>query len=140
MSASNKFRKEWFYSAPQTDPFCLGHIRIDFGRDGDEYWARFFEHSSTDKLMTDALRTEINQELRRLYGMGMTAHLKGMRSYCSAHPDAVLSVLWDGYTHEYGFRTESEHLVFYTRCRPISGDYQAYVYVYTRHFEEKLNE
>ena len=140
MAASNKPKKEWFYSTPLTDPFCLGHLRIHFGRDGDEFWSSFFEHANTDSLMTGALHTEINQNMRRFYDMGITAHLKGMRAYCAAHPEAAIAVLWDGCTKEYGFRMESEHLTFYIRCRPIRGDYQAYVYVYTRHFEEKLNE
>lgn len=88
--------------------------------------------------MTNALSAEINQSLRRFYDMGITAHLKGMRAYCTAHPEAEMATLWNGYSKEYGFRMESEHLTFYIRCRPIRGDYQAYVYVYTRHFEEKI--
>lgn len=140
MDASNKPLKDYFYSRSQAEPFCLGHIRIDFGKEGDEYWAKFFEHTHTSTLMTEALRKEANQHVQGLYQSGMTQRLKGMRGYCEAHPEAVIGTLPDGWNDEYGFVTHSENLTFYTRCRPICGDYQAYIYIYTRHFEEQLNE
>lgn len=96
--------------------------------------------TNTRQLMTETLRMECNQQMKKLYEMGMTRHQKGLRTFCDAHSEAEIGILWDGWTREYGFREESENLVFYIRCRPIRGDYQAYIYIYTKHFEEKMNE
>lgn len=140
MNTSNMPLKDFFYTSTQAEPFCLGHIRIDFGSDGDEYWAKFFEHTHYNQLFRPELLSEINSELRRLYDLGMTRHLQGMMAYCSSSPEAVIGTLYDGWTKEYGFHTVTDHLSFYIRCRPIRGDYQAYVYIYTKNFEDIINE
>lgn len=140
MAVSNKPPKRFFFLDSAAEPFCVGHLRIDFGRDGDEYWSKFFEHTNTDQLLTETLRKEINQHVHGLYSNGMLRHLKGMRDYCKVHPESILGSLPSSRNQEYGFITHGENLTFYTRCRPIRCDYQAYIYIYTKHFEEKLNE
>ena len=140
MNASNMPLKDFFYTSTPAEPFCLGHIRIDFGKAGDEYWAKFFEHKYFDRLYNPELLTEINTELRRLYDLGMTRHLQGMSAFCRSNPEAVIGTLYDGWTKEYGFHTETEHLSFYIRCRPIRDDYQAYIYIYTINFEDIIND
>lgn len=90
--------------------------------------------------MTEELRKEVNLEVHKLYDAGLLRNLKGMCTYCRMHPEAVIGTLYDGWTKEYGFRTESENLVYYVRCRPIKGDYQAYIFIYTKNFEENFDE
>lgn len=140
MTASNKPPKRFFFPDSAAESFYVGHLRIDFGRDGDEYWSKFFEHTNTDTLLTEMLHNEINQHVHSLYNSGMLRHLKGMQAYCRVHPEAIIDGMDSGCTHEYGFCTQSEHLTFYIRCRPVTGDYQAYIRIYIKHFEEQLNE
>lgn len=140
MNASNKPLKRFFYSDSSAEPYCVGHLRIDFGKEGDEYWSKFFEHTQTTALLTDDIRREINHHVHNLYNCGMLCHLQGMRSFCHARPEAIIGTAFDGYTNEYGFVTQDEHLTFYTLCRPLQGDYQAYIRIYIKHFEEQLNE
>ena len=35
---------DMYYSGNDQDYRCVGHIRGDFGKSGDEYWATFWEH------------------------------------------------------------------------------------------------
>lgn len=139
MNSSNMPLKDYFYTTSQAEPFCLGHIRIDFGKNGDEYWAKLFEHTCFDQLYRPELLAEINTELRRIFDLGMTSYLQGMSAYCRSHPESIIGTLYDGCTKEYGFHTETDHLSFYIRCRPIRGDYQAYIYIYTKNFEDIIN-
>ena len=42
--AGDESSMDMYYSGNDQDYHCVGHIRGDFGKSGDEYWATFWEH------------------------------------------------------------------------------------------------
>ena len=52
---------EMYYSGSNQENRCIGHIRGDFGKSGDEYWATFWEHEGimdNQDYMDYAIRKE----------------------------------------------------------------------------------
>ena len=47
-----------YYSGNDQDYRCVGHIRGDFGKSGDEYWATFWEHEGIN-LAEDCCKDEL---------------------------------------------------------------------------------
>ena len=44
---------ELYYSGSNQENRCIGHIRGDFGKSGDEYWATFWEHEGINVSAAD---------------------------------------------------------------------------------------
>ena len=114
LSTSNPLRwaSMWF----------LFPVRIDFGRDGDEFWHTWWPRGP-EGLNTPAFKEELGKvvdDLRR----GVLKDFSTMLRLCHIDDGEI-----GGHTaaRNYGFVLETERYRYCLRCNPVRGDYQAYL-------------
>lgn len=122
-----------FYSDDEKDRemACVGHLRLDFGHRGREFWPTWHEHNG-DELNVPAFKAELDAVVNELREYGPLKGLTTMSEYCSAHPDAVL----EGSGGSFGFIAETERYRYCLRCTPRLGDYNGYLYAYDKRRQE----
>lgn len=124
-----------FYSAtePENDKelACVGHLRMDFGHRGQEFWHSWWPHNN-DELNIPAFKAELDQVMAEFRERGPLKDLKTMSEYCGAHPQGRLES-WDG---AFGFVAESEGYRYCLRCIPRQGDNNGYLYIYDKRQQE----
>ena len=111
----------------------IGHVRIDFGRDGDEFWHTWWPRGP-EKLNSPEFKGELNQVVEQLR-RGVLKDLTNMRRWCCAHGGGISG----GYTPNYGSVVETERYRYCLRCNPVKGDYQAYLTAFDLR-EQELNQ
>lgn len=123
-----------FYSqdAKDAELGTVGHMRVDFGRGGSEFWSTWWPHNE-DTLNTPEFKSEFQTFVDELRKTGPLRDLSAMSEYCCGHSDGKLG---DGSRGSYGFVAESEHSRYCLRCTPIQGDYNAYLYIYDKRQQE----
>ena len=101
---------------------AIGHIRIDFGRDGKGFYHTWWPRGP-EELNTQEFRDELDKVVNDLRN-GILKDLPSMRRYCYGSKGAI-----EGGTccQNYGFTLETERYLLRLRCIPIEGDYQAYL-------------
>ena len=128
-----------FYSDKERDEVLgtIGHLRIDFGRSGEEFNCTWFDHANSEKndshfkesfdIFIDDLRT------------GVLKSRTEMRKFCYGKDECRNS---HSYTEDcWGFRVLSDRYAYYIRCTPGAGDYECYIYAYDKiHLMEFLAE
>ena len=116
-----------YYSDNDQESRCLGHLRCDFSRDGDEFWTTFFPH---DSIPNDggAFRDELNALVNTLRN-NLLRSRSHMRRYIQQHPSLLLV---SGAVSVYGYQVTTEQYEYCIRCTPQPGYYDAYVYIYLR--------
>lgn len=128
-----------FYSDKERDAALgtIGHLRIDFGRSGEEFNCTWFDHANSGKndsyfkesfdMFIDDLRT------------GVLKSRTEMRKFCYRKDECRNS---HSYTEDcWGFRVLSDRYAYYIRCTPGAGDYECYIYAYDKtHLMEFLAE
>ena len=102
----------------------VGHLRMDFGHGGQEFWSSWWEHNG-DHFNTPEFREELQLVVDELRRSGPLRDLKTMRSYCDGHGGAIED---KGATC--GYIAETEHYRYCLRCTPLPGHYQGYLYCY----------
>lgn len=107
---------------------CIGHLRGDFGSGGEEFWTSWWEQQSN--LKTQAFRDEFDELVNSLREQDLLKSRNDMASYCAQHPEAEISSAW--LRDSYGFRVETEKHRYYIRCTPRPGDYNFYIYCYSK--------
>ena len=118
---------ELYYSGSDHENRCVGHIRGDFGENGDEYWATFWEHegiNAAGKDCKDELTALVNT-LRK----NLLKNRKAMRKYIQQHSPLILEA---GAIMSYGYQVTTEKYDYYIRCTPCPGVYDFYIYMYVR--------
>ena len=109
----------------------IGHLRMDFGRRGEEFWTSWFDHCG-DKWNTPEFKAEIDavvNELRQTVLRDRAA----MRSYCAEFGGALGKDYGEG---QYGYVIETAHYRYCLRCKPQEGDYDGYLYCFSRQVQE----
>ena len=106
---------------------CIGHLRGDMGKDGNEFWTTWDDH--VQGLKTDAFQQVFDQVVNLLrsdaqYG-SMLKSRDAMAAYCKSNPDSTFQ---GSYAQEYAFRADTETDSYMIRCNPSRGDYNFYVY------------
>lgn len=116
-----------YYSDSDQEHRCLGHLRCDFGRDGDEFWTTFFPH---DGVPNDggAFREELNSLVTTLR-KNLLRSRNHMRRYIQRHPTLQLE---SGAVSIFGYQVTTEQSEYCIRCTPQPGYYDAYIYIYLR--------
>jgi hypothetical protein len=108
---------------------CIGHLRVDFGHRGSEFWCTWFDHCS--ELKTRSLRKELNAVVNYLRKDGNMLHsLTALSKYCRAHRDAHLPLAFR--QDSYGFKIFTKAHCYYIRAMLTQGDYNVYCYCYNR--------
>lgn len=123
-----------FYSqdGKDTELGTVGHLRVDFGSGGKEFWSTWWPHNE-DRLNTPEFKSELQTFVDELRKNGPLSNLAAMSEYCRSHGDSNLG---DGSRGSYGYVAESEHYRYCLRCTPVQGNYNAYLYIYDKHQQE----
>ena len=66
----------------------IGHLRMDFGHGGEEFWSSWWEHNG-NLFNTPEFREELQMVVDELRRSGPLKDLKTMRSYCDGHGGAI---------------------------------------------------
>ena len=117
-------RLDWVYSdsGSERDRACIGHLRGDFGRGGDEFWTGWFDHQPNlkSKAFRDEFQDVVNG-LRRENGL--------LRSF-----SVMSKKCRDGLPGEesFSFQGQTANHLYCLRCIPRRGDYNFYLYAYDK--------
>ena len=109
---------------------CVGHLRFDMGREGNEFHTMFADHKQ--ELKTEEFKTEFNDVIQQLrnnksYGNILKSR-RDMIAYSSAHPECMFN---DGHCYMTALRVDTEKYAYLFRLNPMRGDY-SYCYAYQR--------
>lgn len=102
----------------------VGHLRIDFGSSGQEFWSNWWAHNG-NQLNTAEFKSSLQRVVDELRRNGPLKDLKAMQEYCAEHGGAIAN---EGKSH--GFIVENENYQYCLRCTPLPGHYQGYLYCY----------
>lgn len=123
-----------FYSAQDQvqdrELACIGHLRLDFGHHGREFWTSWWPHNN-DELNVHPFKEKFNELVNALREGGPLQNLSAMSRYCAANDEGVLG---DG--GSYGYIAESERYRYCLRFIPRRGDYNGYIYAYDKQQQE----
>ena len=121
---------DWLYSnhtEKDGERGCIGHLRGDFGRDGNEFWTSWFDHQP--QLKRQAFRDELQNVVNGMREKGgMLANLSSMSKFCRQGTPVEYS---------YGFRMETKNYEYCLRCNPRRGDYNFYLYCYDKNAQRE---
>lgn len=67
---------------------CVGHLRLDFGRGGQEFHHTWWAHND-DRLNTPAFKAELEVFMDEMRKHGPLQDLREMQSYCYTHGGVV---------------------------------------------------
>ena len=90
----------------QKNTGCIGHLRGDMGRSGEEFYTSWNDHEAS--LKTETFKSEFNSIVNALrkderYGLLLSSR-KTLAACCHAMPDCA----FDGSSaQEYGFRADT---------------------------------
>lgn len=114
--------KNFVYSDSKNDEKlgCIGHLRGDFG-DGNEFWTTWWDH--VKELKTN----EFKSELGRVVGDLRENILKNRKSMYNECKNGTMIE-----NNTYGFKMETDTTTYYLRCYPYQGDYNFYLYCYSK--------
>ena len=118
---------DMYYSGNDQDYRCVGHIRGDFGKSGDEYWATFWEHEGIN-VAGEGCKEELTVLVNTLR-KNLLKSRKTMRKYIQQHPPLILEA---GAIMSYGYQVTTEKYDYCIRCTPCPGVYDFYIYMYVR--------
>jgi hypothetical protein len=110
---------------------CVGYMRLDFGKKGDEFWHTWFDQCG--ELNTQAFKDDFKNVIETLRESVLT-NLSSMATYCYNNPQAKLHT---GRESTYGFKVQTDSHVYYLRCFTQKGDYNLYCFAYERGRLEK---
>ena len=114
-----------FYAMPKEQDAefgAIGHVRIDFGRDGNEFWNTWHPRGN-EVLNSPEFKTELAELVNELRETGPLKNLNAMVGYCGNHGGEIEG----GWRQNYGYVAETEHYRYCLRCSPGQGDYHAYL-------------
>lgn len=105
---------------------CIGHVRIDFGRDGDEFWHTWWPRGPED-LNSEHFKEELSEVVNQLRESVLKS-LPDMRRFCQKNGGEISG----GWDQNYGYEIETDRYRYCLRCNPVEGDYQAYLTCYDK--------
>ena len=111
---------------------CIGRLRADFGRNGDEFWSTWLDFCR--EIKTKAFSDELDDLINSLREGGILESRDAMAAYCAANLQVKIS---DTRFDSYGFKIKTDNYIYYLRCIPIQGDYNLYCHAYERSRFEK---
>ena len=108
-----------FYALPpekDEDLGAIGHVRIDFGRNEDEFWHTWWPRGP-EGLNTPEFKDELGQVVEQLR-RGVLKDFFSMLRHCHISGGTCCQ--------NYGFVVKTERYLYRLRCNPMRGDYPAY--------------
>lgn len=125
-----------FYALPpekDEELGTIGHLRIDFGRDGDEFWHTWWPRGPQG-LNTPAFKEELGKVVDDLR-QGVLKDFSTMLRLCHIGGGEIGGTA----ARNYGFVLETERYRYCLRCNPVRGDYQAYLICFDLR-QQELNQ
>lgn len=118
----------FFAQTPEQDARlgCIGHVRMDFGRYGTEFWPTWHSRGAGE-LNSPEFKAELGEVVNALRE-SVLKDLTSMKGYCREHGGEISG----GWAQNYGYIVETERYRYCLRCNPIPGDYQAYLTCYDK--------
>lgn len=123
-----------FYALPpekDEELGTVGHVRIDFGRDGDEFWHTWWPRGP-EGLNTPEFKEELGQVMDQLR-RGVLKDFSNMLRWCHLHGGEIAGGVC---TQNYGYVVETEGYRYCLRCNPMRGDYQAYLSCFDKRVQQ----
>ena len=108
----------------------VGHIRMDFGSGGKEFWHTWWPHNE-DRFNTLEFKEELQVIVDTLRANGPLKDLASMSNYCYKNGGAITED-----SRSFGYVAETDHYRYCLRCTPTPGDYQGYLYCYDKRQQE----
>ena len=108
----------------------VGHIRMDFGSGGKEFWHTWWPHNE-DRFNTLEFKEELQAIVDTLRANGPLKDLAFMSNYCHKNGGAITED-----SRSFGYVAETDHYRYCLRCTPTPGDYQGYLYCYDKRQQE----
>ena len=102
----------------------IGHIRMDFGRSGNEFWHTWWPRGP-EELNSPVFKAEL-QEVVDTLREDVLKNRFAMERFCYEHGGKISG----GWTQNYGYIVETEHYRYCLRCNPSPGDYNGYLTAY----------
>ena len=99
----------------------VGHIRMDFGSGGKEFWHTWWPHNE-DRFNTLEFKEELQAIVDTLRANGPLKDLASMSNYCHKNGGAITED-----SRSFGYVAETGHYLYCLRCTPTPGDYQGYL-------------
>ena len=102
----------------------IGHVRMDFGRSGNEFWHTWWPRGP-EELNSPVFKAELQQVVDSLRE-DVLKNRFAMERFCYAHGGKIEG----GWGGNYGYFVETEHYRYCLRCNPSPGDYNGYLTCY----------
>ena len=96
----------------------VGHIRMDFGSGGREFWHTWWPHNE-DRFNTLEFKEELQAIVDTLRANGPLKDLASMSNYCHKNGGTITED-----SRSFGYVAETDHYRYCLRCTPTPGDYQ----------------
>lgn len=100
---------------------AIGHVRMDFGRSGKDFWHTWHPRGP-EELNNTAFKAELQEVVDELRASVLKDY-NAMTRYCESHGGKIDG----GWVQNYGYIIETEGYRYCLRCNPVQGDYQAYL-------------
>lgn len=100
---------------------CIGHIRMDFGKNGNEFWHTWWPRGA-EELNSPEFKSELQKVVDELR-LTVLKNRSAMERFCYVHGGKING----GYVQNYGYIVETEHYRYCLRCNPSPGDYNGYL-------------
>lgn len=106
----------FFYALPKEQDEALGavgHVRIDFGHDGNEFWHTWHPRGD-ESLNSPEFKAELTDLVNELRKTGPLKNLSAMAGYCRNRGGEIEG----GWRQNYGYVIETERYRYCLRCNP----------------------
>lgn len=109
---------------------CIGHVRIDFGKSGKEFWHTWHPRGPEELNSADFKKelTSVVDELRKTVLKSRT----DMSNFCYNNGGQISG----GWVQNHGFVIETDSYQYYLRCNPAQGDYNGYLTCFDKQVQE----
>jgi hypothetical protein len=111
----------------------LGHLRIDYGSSGKQFYTTWWPHQA--ELKTDAFVAEFDNVVNALKKTELMGNFENMRRACYHYPEARIRFQFG---EEYAFRADTKDYTYFLRCIPRKGDYNHYLVAYNAKLLKKI--
>ena len=121
--AANSDAGIFFAQTPEKDEQmgAIGHVRIDFGKSGTEFWHTWFPRGD-ESLNSASFKAELTRVVDQLRE-SVLKDLRSMSRFCYENGGAIDG----GWRQNYGYIVETDSYKYCLRCSPGQGDYHAYL-------------
>ena len=109
---------------------CIGHVRMDFGKRGTEFWHTWWPRGPAE-LNSPEFKAEL-QEVVDEMRQSVLKDYASMERFCYGHGGKIQG----GWVQNYGYTVDTENYRYCLRCNPVRGDYNAYLTCFDKRVQQ----